>query len=199
MQPTCGKGLSGSSLGEASSAANAVIGAVGSDHEIVRLRRPDRRLAHRHDLAEALKNHFAAEIRRRFRPVANERQNILAPFRRRRAHVDQRARAPEAVEPVEHVLGQERRERFDDGARGGKVAPRPFERRRAPAPRWRSRIPPQGGRPMRRPASFAGSTRQSRRCGGRLIKSRASGCASVAIISAASATLRVIGPATRPI
>ena len=51
---------------------------------------------------------------------------------------------------------------------------------------------------MRRPASFAGATRQSRRCGGRLIKSRASGWASVAIISAASATLRVIGPATRP-
>ena len=34
--------------------------------------------------------------------------------------------------------------------------------------------------------------------GGRLIVSRSSGCASTLIISAASATVRVIGPATRP-
>ena len=69
----------------------------------------------------------AAEARRRFRPLANERQDILAPLRRRRAHVDQRARAPEAIEPVEHVLGQERCQRLDGSTGSRQVAPRPFD------------------------------------------------------------------------
>ena len=44
----------------------------------------------------------------------------------------------------------------------------------------------------------AAASVQSMPAGGRLIVSRASGCDSTLIISAASATLRVIGPATRP-
>ena len=52
--------------------------------------------------------------------------------------------------------------------------------------------------PMRRPATSRSSRCQSIDCAGRLIVSRSSGWASTPIISAASATVRVIGPATRP-
>ncbi len=51
---------------------------------------------------------------------------------------------------------------------------------------------------MRRPLISRCSSLQAIAAGGRLIVSRASGCASTCIISAASATLRVIGPAARP-
>ena len=53
-------------------------------------------------------------------------------------------------------------------------------------------------RPMRRPATSRSRRCQSIDCAGRLIVSRSSGWASTPIISAASATVRVIGPATRP-
>ena len=51
---------------------------------------------------------------------------------------------------------------------------------------------------MLRPLRFAGRCGQSMSSGFKLIKSRASGLASVAIINEASRALRVIGPATRP-
>ena len=95
---------------------------------------------------------------------------FCAPLRRRGANVDQRAHAPEAVEPVEHVLRQERRERLDDGAGGGEIARRPLDGGRALGVDGGKPQPASSRRPMRRPlASFAGSTRQSRFSGGRLI------------------------------
>ena len=62
-------------------------------------------------------------------PGANEGKNFVALFRRLGAEVHQRAHAPEAVEPVEHILGQKWRKLFDDGAGGGEVARRPLDRR----------------------------------------------------------------------
>ena len=53
-------------------------------------------------------------------------------------------------------------------------------------------------KPILSPAGSLSSCIQSMSCTGKLVASRQSGRLSVAIISAASATVRVIGPATRP-
>ena len=52
--------------------------------------------------------------------------------------------------------------------------------------------------PSRRPFKSSSRLVQSMRCAGRLMLSRQSGRASASIISAASVTVRVMGPATRP-
>ena len=66
---------------------------------------------------------------RRFRPVADERQHRGALLGRERVEVDQRPDAPEMVEPVEHLLGEERRDGFDPRAGGLEIARRPLDRR----------------------------------------------------------------------
>ena len=108
---------------------------------------------------------------------------------RQGAKVDQRAHAPEAVEPVEHFLGQERRERLDDRARRGEVARRALDRRAltvgvggVAAARLHEQPDAQAAQFGRLDAPVERLRRQAR-C------SRARrACDSVAIISAASAT-----------
>ncbi|MCY1311375.1 hypothetical protein D9M70_616660 [compost metagenome] len=61
--------------------------------------------------------------------------------------------------------------------------------------------PASSSSPMRRPRRWSGATSnaaQSMSCAGRLMLSRASGRASACIMSAASPTVRVMGPAARP-
>ena len=112
--------------------------------------------------------------------------------------VEPRAHAPEAVHAVGHVARHEGRHRLDDGAGALEGARCGLDRRGRPRVRRRGR--------SRRPCAGRGAAlhiapqvdpRRSS-CDGRLMLSRQSGRLSTRIINAASRTLRVIGPATRP-
>ena len=122
-----------------------------------------------------------------------------APLLAQRRDVEPGAHAPEVVHAVEHRPGHERRDRARRARRRPRSAsPPPRPRRRTSASTGRP-TPASIIRPMRRPRDVAleplpvdrsapaGSSRRA-----------SSGCASTPIISAASATVRVIGPATRP-
>src|SRR6202453_4547359 len=87
------------------------------ENAIEPLRRRDRRLAHLRYPVEAAKHLDAGKPRRGFRPFPDERQHQSAPLGRQGADVAERARAPEPVESVQELLGQERRERLHRGAR----------------------------------------------------------------------------------
>ena len=105
--------------------------------------------------------------------------------------------APEIVEPVEHLAAQNALDLGDDGAgrfegfggRDGDLAHRRLQRQadaeieHQPEPQLARRL---------------SSAFQWMSLGGRLVPSRRSGFDSTLIISAASSTVRVIGPATRP-
>ena len=76
--------------------------------------------------------------------------------------VDQRAHAPELIEPVKHLLRQERRQRFDDRARRLEVARRALDLGAHDRPRQPAATGFQQTALCADPASSAGRAAQSR-------------------------------------
>ena len=100
------------------------------------------------------------------------------------------------VHAVEHGAGEERADRLDLGAGGVEALGRGLRPRRRSRDRPAGRQPASSSRPMLQAAQVALEPRpvDVLRPAGSCV-SRSSGCASTPISSAASATLRVIGPA----
>jgi hypothetical protein len=196
VKAMCSNARSGSSVGLAHSAAKADTGPPATARRR-RLRRPPRpRRAWRPSALKPWKTCSPLKAR----PPSAQRgcRAARAALGRQRRDVQPRAHAPEVVDAVDHLARGE-------GGSGSTTRRRPRTRAPRPAPRRHDRLGREAPAGVQQQADAQAAQRrgsagspQASGCHGRLIASRASGRLSTASASAASATLRVIGPATRP-